>query len=161
MSFAQTAWVLVLLTLPLVALLLFSRKRRSTVEYADMRVAKAALPWWVKKFETLLVIAFSYLWATAIFEIFKLLGGVRAPLVGASAVYVVLGIGFMVLPIAMLCANAASWVIPFLRSANQQSFRGTHVSFGSANAGLIKFAAVSVPFGAVALAVAALAPWNR
>jgi hypothetical protein len=84
----------------------------------------------------------------------------HGPLTDAAAVYVIIGFGFVTLPMAMLSANAVSWLMPFLRNANQEAFRGTHVSFKSANAGLIKLASVSVPFGMVALLVAAIKPWT-
>ena len=123
---------------PLVALFWFMRRRRRTIGYAESGAFKSNLPWWVKNVETLLMLAFGYLWSMAGFKLFTLLKGstvgADAPLVGAAAVYVVFGFGFIVLPIAMLSANATSWLVPFLRNANQVAFRGTQASFKSMNA---------------------------
>jgi len=165
MPAGQTEWAIGLLVVPLVALIWFMRRRRRTVDYAESRTVKTRLPWWVKNVETLLLLAFGYLWTVAGFGLYALFCGNRsaahAPLVGASAVYVVVGLGFILLPLAMLSANAASWTIPILRKANQQAFSGTQVSFKSANIGLIRFALVSVPFGLAALLIAAIEPWTR
>lgn len=140
----------------------FMRLRRRTTDYAEARVAKANLPWWVKNIEILMMLAFGYLWAMAGFRVFALLTPKPfASLVGATAVYVVIGLGFIVVPLAMLCANGTSWIIPFLRNANLRAFRGTQVSFKSANEGLIKFAALSLPFGTVTLLIASIEPWRR
>jgi hypothetical protein len=51
--------------------------------------------------------------------------------------------------------------VPFLRDANQRAFQGTHVSFATANRGLLKLACVSTPLGILVIAIAAFAPWNR
>ena len=165
MPLDQAAWGMGLLALPLVALFWFMRERRRTIDYAETKVFKASLPWWVKNIETLLMLTFGYLWATAGFRLFVLLKGssvgVDRPLVGVAAVYVVIGLGFIVLPMAMLSANVTSWIVPFLRTANQEALQGTHVSFKSMNRGLIAFASASVPFGMVALLIAAIEPWNR
>jgi MYXO-CTERM domain-containing protein len=165
MPSAQAAWITGLLALPLVVLLAFMRRRRRTIDYAESKAVKVALPWWVKSAETLLMLAFGYLWATAGFKLYVRVrgsrSGVDAPPAGAAAVYVVLGLGFIIIPLAMLSANAASGIIPFLRNANEQAFRGTRVSFRSANAGLIRFASVSVLFGIATLLVAAIEPWSR
>ena len=165
MPAAQTVWIIGLIVPPLLVLFGLMRMRRRTVDYAESIAVKTRLPWWVKNIETLLVLAFGYLWATASFKFYVLLRGgnpaEQAPLVGAAAVYVVLGLGFIILPMAMLSANAASWIIPFLRNANREAFRGTHVSFKSANFGLIKFTSVSVPFGMATLLIAAIEPWRR
>lgn len=165
MAAAEAAWTTGLIVLPLVALLAFLRRRMRTVDYAESRAVKANLPWWVKNIEVLVMFAFGYLFAKAGFRLFVLLTRGRTaagvPFAGAEAVYVVLGLAFIILPTAMLCANATSWLTPFLRRANDEAFRGTHASFKSSNAGLLGFAAVSVPFGTAALLIAAIEPWTR
>lgn len=165
MPVIQAVWTAGLLALPLLVLLGFMRRRARTLDYTESRAVKAQLPWWVKNCETLLMLAFGYLWAAVSFKLYALLRGSQPerdmPLVGAAAFYVIIGIAFIVIPIAMLSANAVSEFIPFLRKANQKAFRGTHVSFKSANAGLLKFAAVSVPFGMMATLIAAIEPWRH
>jgi hypothetical protein len=165
MPAAQAAWVTGLFVLPLVALLAFMRRRRQTVDYAESRAAKARLPWWVKNVETLMMLAFGYAWGVLAYKFYVLLRGSRstvgAPPAGAPAIYVGLGMMFILLPMAMLSANAISWTVPLLRNVNQAAFRGTHQSFKSANNGLIKFAWFSVPFGMAAILVAAIEPWTR
>jgi hypothetical protein len=142
-------------------LIFWWRKRRRTTDYVESRAVKARLPWWVKNIESLVAFVCGWLLAMATVKIYSLL--LRPPrspasLVGAPAVYEVLGIGFVIVPMALLCANAVSWIVPGLRNANRQAFRGTYVSFTTANSGLIKGASFSVPLGLVMLYIAANLP---
>jgi hypothetical protein len=82
------------------------------------------------------------------------------PITSPGPMYVVFGIGGIILPLALLCANAVSWLVPPLRNANLRAFQGKGVSFKSMNIGLIKFALVSLPAGLLALLVAAIQPWS-
>ena len=146
----------------LVGMNFFMKGRRKTKDYAESAASKASLPWWVKNIELLVAIAAAYILATATFKLYAFLLG-SSPfktLSGPSAVYVVMGIGSIILPAALLVANAFSWAFPVLRRANERAFRGHQVSFGTANLGLIKFAMVSVPIGVIALWAAAVQPWQ-
>lgn len=83
------------------------------------------------------------------------------PFKGAAAVYLVIGVGGIVLPLGLLAANLLSWAVPALRRANEKAFQDHKVSFTSANIGLIKCACASGAFGMVALYIAAIEPWAR
>ncbi len=164
MSVTETVWAFAPLVAALIALLTFSRNRRQTADYAESKAVKAELPGWVKLTELLSMVVFCAALAVATFKIFGLFRGFSRSadtLTNASAVYVVFGIGSLVLPLGLLAANLFSWIVPTLRQANERAFRGHQVSFEIANSGLIKFACISVPFGAVALCLAAIEPWAR
>jgi len=116
----------------------------------------------VRLAELLSLAIFCLVLAFVSFKLFELLLGpsrAAATQTGASAIYLMIGIGGIILPLGFLSANLLSWTIPALRHANERAFRGHQVSFTSANVGLIKFAYVSVPVGIVALFIAAIEPW--
>ncbi|MFM5916634.1 MAG: hypothetical protein ACKOOL_03765 [Novosphingobium sp.] len=165
MPIMEALWITGVLALPLVVLAVIMRRRSRTADYIEGRAVRADLPWWVRNCETLMILAFGHLWGAVSFKLFHFFQesslGANGPSRGATAVYVGMGIIFIVVPMAMLSSNVASWCIPFLRAANQEAFRGTHVSFKSANAGLAKFASISVSFGLLLLLAAAIEPWNR
>src|SRR5207247_7512898 len=125
MSSAETVWTIVPLVAALAALLLFVRKRRTTVDYAETRAFKAALPWWVGSIERLVALAWAYLLAVATWKIYVvLLGHSRstASFSTAGKLYVVLGIVAIVLPLALLCATGASGLISPLGAARDRAF---------------------------------------
>jgi hypothetical protein len=78
---------------------------------------------------------------------------------GADAIYAVIGIALITLPIAMITANLVSWVVPPLRRANLEAMSGLPVSLRKFNRGLLLFGAVTIPLGLMDLAIAALEPW--
>jgi len=161
MSRGEILWIVAPWGVLLVLLLVVTQYRQKTEDYADGQAFKAALPWWVGFVEQIVALAWGFAWAVSIWKLYSLLLG-RSPAGSSSVaeeVFVVLGIGLIIVPLALLCANAVSWVVPPLRHANQRAFRGTHVSFGSLNMGLIKGALVSLPVGIAALVVAAIQPW--
>jgi hypothetical protein len=147
----------------LAALLLFMRKRRRTVDYAEGQALKAALPWWVGTLERLVALICAAVFGVGVWKFYFAVSGdspPAGPITSPGPVYVIFGIGAIILPLALLCANAVSWVFPPLRDANLRAFRGNGVTFRSMNVGLIKFALVSVPAGLLALLVAAIQPWS-
>jgi hypothetical protein len=160
----ETLWSVALLAATLVALLVFRRKRRATVDYAESKAVKERLPAWVKTVELLMLAVFLALLLIIAFALLDRLEAIfhaSIGLAGASAIYTIFGLAFIVLPLGLLCTNALSWLVPFLRDANQRAFQGTHVSFATANRGLLKLACVSTPLGILVIAIAAFAPWNR
>ena len=163
MSAVEVMWFVVPWSAVVVALLLFARKRQKTIDYAEGQAFKAALPWWVGTIERLVALASAYALAVGTWKIYSLLLG-HAPTAVSSTtaekVFVVLGIGLIIAPLALLCANAVSWIVPPFRHANEQEFRGNSVSFRSLNMGLIKGALISVPAGLLALIIAAIQPWS-
>jgi hypothetical protein len=147
---------------PLVALLLFMRKRRRTVDYAEGQAFKAALPWWVGTIERFVVLGWGCLFSIAAWKIAVLVSGPPppGPITSPGPIYVVLGIGAIILPLAFLCANAVSWIVPPLRNANERAFRGKDLSFKTINQGLIKFGLVSALAGLALVGIAAAKPWS-
>ncbi len=164
MSPVEVMWIVLPWSAVVLALLLFSRKRQKTLDYSEEQAFKAALPWWVGTTERLVAIAWAYALAVSTWRIYSLILGHSPAAVSsttADKVFVVLGIGFIIIPSALLCANAISWIVPPLRRANEQAFRGKDVSFRSLNVGLMKGALVSVAAGLLALVIAAIQPWSR
>jgi len=147
----------------LAALLLFMRKRQRTVDYAEGQAFKAALPWWVGTIERLVALASGCLFAVGAWKICILVAGAppsTGPINSPGPIYVILGIGAIILPLALLCANGVSWIVPPLRNANQRAFRGKGLSFKTINRGLIKFASISALAGLALIGVAAIQPWS-
>ncbi|MBA2934916.1 hypothetical protein HZF05_12490 [Sphingomonas sp. CGMCC 1.13654] len=164
MSITETVWAVAPLVMVLAALLAFSNRRRRTADYAEARAAKTELSPWVRWTELLSAIVSCLVLGKISFGIFELFIGpsrTSAAQSGASAVYAVIGIGGIVLPLGFLAANFLSWAVPALRRENEKAFRGHRISFTSANTGLIKAAYVSVPVGILALSIAAIEPWAR
>lgn len=162
MSPIETLWALTPIVIVLAGLLAFIRKRSKTADFAESRASKEALPGWVKNVESLNFVALFSLLTIFTFKTFEVLDGPYRSAnwaSGAAAVYLVLGIVGITIPISFIGANVLSWAVPALRNANQRAFRGHRVSFTSANAGLAQFASVSVPLGVVALCIAAITPW--
>jgi len=160
----ETVWAVAPLVVLLVALLAFSNRRKRTADYAESRAAKSELASWVKWVEFLSAVVVCLILgkiALGIFEILSSPSPASSTQTGASAIYVVIGIGSIVLPLGLLAANLLSWSVPTLRRENERAFRGHRVSFTSANTGLIKAACVSVPAGILAFYIAAIEPWSR
>ncbi len=158
----QAAWSLGMLGALSLALLAFIRKRRRTADFADARAYKARLPAWVSLTERLLWYAMLAVVAAAGFRTFDLLHRALRPgheIVGADAVYAVTGVGLIAVPVAMICANWVSWVIPPVRAANLQAMEGSSQSFASANRGLLQFGVVALPMGLIDLVIAVIEPW--
>ena len=163
MSVADFLWIILPVAAALAALLLFARKRRRTSDYAEGQAFRAALPWWVGTIERVVALACAFLFAVGTWKIYLLLSGDTpspGPISQPGPVYVVLGIGLIILPLALLCANVVSWVVPPLRSANQRAFRGSGLSFRRLNLGLMKASLVFVSAGLVLLVIAASKPWS-
>lgn len=163
MSAAEVMWIVLPWSAVVLALLLFARKRQKTLDYSEGQAFKAALPWWVGTIERLVAFAWAYALAVSTWKTYCLILGHSPAAVSSAAtdkVFVVLGIGLIIIPLALLCANAVSWIVPPLRHANEQAFRGKNVSFRSLNIGLMKGAFVSVGAGLLALIIAAIQPWS-
>src|SRR5579864_5409617 len=125
-------WLILPLAAPLAALLLFMRKRQRTVDYAEVQAFKAALPWWVGTIERFVALGWGCLFSVGAWKIYVLVSGgppPPGPIASPGPVYVVLGIGAIILPLALLCANVVSWIVPPLRNANERAFRGKGLSF--------------------------------
>lgn len=164
MSPAETVWSIALAAATLVALLVFRRKRSTTADYAEGRTVKRALPAWVKAVELLVLAVFLTLLLMVAFVLLDRLDGLfhtSIGLAGASVIYEMFGLGFIVIPLGLLCTNAFSWLVPGMRNANQRAFQGTHVSFATANRGLVRLTCVSAPLGIFVIGIAAFAPWTR
>jgi hypothetical protein len=162
MSIGNALWLLPWVAV-FAALLVFKRKRDRTADYGEVQAFQAALPWWVGTAELLVALVWGGLFSVGVWKIYSRVWG-EYPLpdviTSPGPIYVMLGLGAIILPLALLCANTVSWVIPPLRTANRRAFRGKKVSFSSMNLGLVKFAFVSVPTGLLALLVAAIQPWS-
>lgn len=145
------------------ALLLFMRKRQRTVDYAEGQAFKAALPPWVGAIERLVALAWAFLFAIGAWKVYILVSDAPprpGPINSPGPIYVILGIGAIILPLSLLCANGVSWIVPPLRNANRRAFRGKGLSFKTLNQGLIKFALVSATAGFALIGVAAVQPWS-
>jgi hypothetical protein len=162
MSVTEALWVFAPLVSAVVALLLFARKRRRTADYAKGRAFKAALPWWVGTIERLVALACASVFAVGAWKVCVVLAGPPSPdpITSPGPFYVIVGIGAIILPLALLCANVVSWIVPPLRSANERAFRGNGASFRSLNQGLIKGALASASAGLILIGVAAIKPWS-
>jgi hypothetical protein len=161
MSRTEALWIFAPWGLLVIFLLVFTAFRQKATDYAQAQAFKAGLPWWVGFVEQIVALAWGFVWAVSIWKLYSLLSGVSMAPGSSTAemVFVVLGIGLIIVPLALLCANIVCWAIPPLRKANQRAFRGKNVSFGSLNFGLIKGALISLPVGIAALIVAAINPW--
>jgi hypothetical protein len=93
--------------------------------------------------------------------LYRSLFGPLPQLNGASAIYLAMALGLISLPLAGLGVNLVSWLTPWARSANKRAMDGLEVSLWSMNRGLLYFGAVSIPVGAVLLALALIAPWRH
>jgi uncharacterized membrane protein YidH (DUF202 family) len=122
-----------------------------------MRGVKQHLSSSVRAIEKLTLYALAFLTGGFAFRTFAQFH--KGPVTAATAVYTVMGVFLVAIPVGALGANAISWVVPPLRRANQAAMSGSQVSFTSANRGLLLFAAASIPAGLLMLAVAALEPW--
>ena len=161
---SEGVWMFATLGALLGALLIFRRFRRRTASFAAARAAKSRLPSWVAAIEQLTWLALTILIGAGVFGAFlsvERATGVAGHLVGAAAVFAILGVGLIALPLAMLVANGISWLVPPLRAANLRAMAGTQISFRSANRGLLMAAFVTLPLGLVFLSVAALQPWSH
>lgn len=164
MPIIETIWAAAPLVVLLAALLAFSNRRKRTADYAEARAAKAELAPWVRWAELFSAVVSCFVLGKIVFGIFEILiapSQTSETQTGASAIYVAIGIGSIVLPLGLLAANLLSWAVPALRRENERAFRGHRVSFTSANTGLIKAACVSVPVGVLACYIAAIEPWAR
>lgn len=162
MSRAEIVWIVAPWGALLVLLLAFTQYRQKTEDYTEAQAFKTALAGWVGLIERIVALAWAFAWGVSIWKLYSLFLG-HSPAGDSSTagkLFVVVGIGIIIVPLALLCANAVSWAIPPLRHANQRAFRGKNVSFGSLNLGLIKGALVSLPVGVAALIVAAIRPWS-
>ena len=162
MPVVEVFWIFLPLVAAIVALYLFARKRQKTVDYAEGQAFKAALPSWVGTIERLVALAWGSLFAVCAWKICVSLGGrpPPGPISSPGPIYIILGIGAIILPLAFLCANVVSWIVPPLRNANQRAFRGKGLSFKTMNQGLIRFASVSALAGFVLIGIAATKPWS-
>ena len=160
MPVGHALWIFVPFVTAIGALLLFARKRQRTADYADGKAFKAALPWWVGTVERL--VALATLFAVGAWKVCVLLAGAppQGPITSPGPVYVIVGIGAIILPLSLLCANVVTWLVPPLRDANQRAFRGNGVSFRSLNEALIKGAFVSALAGLILIGIAIIKPWS-
>ncbi len=164
MTGAESIWVFGMLGLCLAGFTVFRRLRRRTGDYADVRAYKARLPTWVSLTERVLWWAFLIGLGTAFFRMFLAIHASTRPgceVEGADAVFAVVGVGLLALPMAMLCANGISWLVPPMRLANLQAMGGLNQSFAKFNRGLLLAGAVMWPIGLTDLAIAAIEPWMR
>lgn len=162
MSLAEFVWIFAPLVTCGAALFFFARKRRTTIDFAQARAFKAAVPWWVGTVERLVALVCASLLAIGAWEICERLLGLPppGPITSPRAIYVLLGIGAIILPLALLCANLVSWIVRPLRSANQRALHGNGLSFGTLNLGLLKFALVCASVGLLLIGIAAVRPWS-
>ena len=164
MTALESLWSLGMLGALLLALWIFRRLRRRTRDYSQGQAFKGKLPTWVRKLEQSMWMTLLLLLGGASLTVFS--AAHRAltpgrPVEGACAVFSVVGVGLIALPLAMLGANVVSWLLPPVRAANLRAMEGLSVSFGALNRGLILFACVSVPLGVLDLVAATLEPWAR
>jgi hypothetical protein len=162
MSDTEALWTFVPLVGAIVALLLYARRRKRTADYAKGRAFKAALPSWVSSLELLVALGWASLFAIGAWKACVLFAGPPSPgpITSPGPVFVIVGIGVIILPLALLCANVVSWIVPPLRDANLRAFRGNGVSFRSLNQGLIKGALVSAVAGLILIGIAVIRPWS-
>ena len=164
MTGAESVWVFAMLGLCLAGLAVFKRLRRRTADYAEVQTYKAHLPAWVSLTESTFWLVLLLGLGAVVFRAFLAVHAITRPghqVEGADAAFAVAGMVLFVLPMAMLCANGISWLIPPMRSANLQAMAGLNQSFAKANRGLVLAGAVMWPIGLIDLAIAALEPWTR
>ncbi len=164
MTGVEAIWSFGMLGGLLLGLVIFVRIRRRTADFAEVQIYKARLPAWVSLTERVFRWALILAFGAAAFRAFLAVHAITRPgrqLEGADAVFAVMGVGLLVLPMAMICANGISWLNPPMRSANIQSMAGLNQSFAKANRGLFLAGAVMWPIGLIDLAIAAIEPWTR
>ena len=162
MTNAEAIWSFAMLGTLLLGGVVFMRLRRRTRDFQEGRSFKGRLPAWVMMIERVNWYALTLLFGLVAFRAFLIAHETARPghrIEGADAIYAVIGIALIILPIAMISANLISWVVPPLRRANLEAMSGLHVSFAQFNRGLLLFGAVSIPLGLIDLAIAALEPW--
>ena len=164
MAVREALWAMGLLVIAFLVLTAFRRLRRRTDDYRQSAVFKKRLPFWLGQFEMisfgLLMAAVVLIVAKAVFSLRARFGVAGGATTGAAAIYLVLGLMLIAVPVAMLAANGVSWLFPPARRANLKAMEGLSVSFWTLNRGLMLFAAATVPFGALLLVVSALEPWR-
>src|SRR5690242_1221396 len=104
MSFANTLWIFAPLIAVIAGLLLFMRKRQRTADYAEVQAFKAALPWWVGTIERFVALGWGTLFTILAYEIYFRVSGDSpspAPISSPGPVFVILGIGAIILPLAL------------------------------------------------------------
>jgi hypothetical protein len=167
MSFVATAIAGVLVWLITRWLLGLYRAYRGTQQSGrDWQEYRKRLPQWVTSVEQLFWVG---LWLGITFALVVSFEAVHAVLrshlkqLSESAFGVVLFASlFMAITPAALLSNYLSSVIGPLRRANLAAFSGFQAtSFRSANAGLLKAAAVITPVCLIAVAIAVYDPWGR
>lgn len=164
MTNAEAIWSFAMLGMLLLGLMIFMRIPRKTRDFAENRTFKGRLPAWVAVIERVNWYGLTLLFGAAAFRAFEVVHEAARPghrIEGADAVYSIAGVALIALPIAMICANAISWIVPPLRKANTDAMDGLHVSFAKFNQGLLLVGAVSIPLGLIDLAIAATEPWTR
>jgi len=164
MSARQALWAMGLLVVLFGGLAIFRRVRGRTDDYRQTAVYKQRLPMWLGQFERA---ALGLLLAATIMIVLKADLGLRARFAtgggattGVAAIYFVLGLFMIALPVAMLGANLLSWLFPPARRANLKAMEGLSVSFWTLNRGLLLFSAATVPFGTLLLALSEVEPWR-
>ena len=164
MTNAEIAWQFGTLGLLLGGLLIFKRFRRRTRDFAEAQAVKGRLPAWVGLVERINWFALTILIGAGLFQIFAAIHGGASRshrIEGSVAGLVVIGVGLIAVPFAMVISNWISWIVPPLRAANLRAMTGPQVSFGRANLGLVQFASVSIPVGLVLLWMAVAEPWRH
>ena len=164
MTNAEAVWSLAMLGILLVGAVIFIRVRRRMQDFTEGRTFKVRLPLWVAIVERFNWYALTLVFGAAAFRAFSVAHEVARPrhrIEGADAVYAVTGVALIALPIAMICANGISWIVPPLRRANRNAMSGLEVSFAKLTRGLLLFGAVSIPLGLIDLAISATEPWAR
>ncbi|MBV8800367.1 MAG: hypothetical protein JO208_11250 [Alphaproteobacteria bacterium] len=139
-------WIIGVCAIWLGAANLFRRYRRTTRSYANWNAYKASMPAWARLFERVLLLIIFVPLAITILVILTRLSALFHPNrpTGSAAGAVIVFSSFLaaVAPAALI-ANGISWLIPQVREANLAAMKATDgVSFGSANRGLLLFAAV-------------------
>ena len=164
MSGVEAIWTFGMLGVLMLGLMIFMRLRRRTDDFAEVQIYKARLPGWVSLTERAFWWALLFGLGTGSFRAFSAVHAITRPgrqVEGADAAFAVVGAGLFVLPAAMLGANAISWLIPPMRSANLHAMAGSNQSFAKANRGLLLAGAVMWPIGLIDLAIAVTEPWAR
>ncbi len=164
MTGVEAIWSLGMLGGLLLGLVIFMRIRRRTADFAEVQTYRARLPVWVSLTERVFWWALILGFGAGAFRVFLAVHAITRPgrqVEGADAAFALMGVGLFVLPMAMLCANGISWLIPPMRSANIQAMAGLNQSYAKANRGLFLIGAVMWPIGLIDLTIAAMEPWTR
>jgi ABC-type Fe3+ transport system permease subunit len=159
-SVAQIA-ATVLAFIVIQALLIKYRRYRQKSEVGREWVSyKARLPQWLKFAELLIALV---LWLCMSLGLFFLVLEYHSAthsgdLSKAALGIVVLASLFFALGPGFLLANVVIWLIPVMRRENLRAFGSSTLSFGAANAGLLKLTAVMAPIALAVMLLATMLP---